>query len=102
MQPNQVTDPPSNRARFVVGSEMVSFTLSTDATLEDVAMRLRRLPASHDGPPVAIDVTIAATRAVAFGLADSLLSRLPCSNSQPCGKSPPRPTALCSLTGDQM
>ena len=102
MQPHQVTDPPSNRVRFVFGSETMSFMLSTDATLEDVAMRFRRLPASHDGPPVAIDVTIAATRAVAFGPADSLLSRLPCSNSQPCGTSLPRPTALCSLTGDRM
>jgi hypothetical protein len=50
----------SSRLRFVFGDAVVSFSLATDTTLEDVARALGELAPRCRGNPVAIDVRFAA------------------------------------------
>jgi hypothetical protein len=59
VQPIQFDSAGYRRLRFVFSDGVISLTLATDATFEDIARNLDDLAARHCGKPAAIDVTLA-------------------------------------------
>lgn len=58
MQPVPMNNAADGRLTFVFEDEVVSFRLDANATLEDIAHRLRELELQHYGDPLAIDITL--------------------------------------------
>jgi hypothetical protein len=63
MQSNQVDSAGNGRLRVVFGGTVMSFSLTADATFEDVARKLDRISIRRYGRPVAIDVTLCPSNA---------------------------------------
>ena len=64
MQPFHTPLPTEPRLRVVFGDSSVSFGLSSRTTLADVAGWVEDVARIHHSAPVAIDVTLAATRQI--------------------------------------
>jgi len=58
MQPAQRDHAGDRRLRFVFDDSVMSFSLATDATFEDVARKWGLVARRHAGTPLAIDVTL--------------------------------------------
>ncbi|MBE0531763.1 MAG: hypothetical protein IH626_13115 [Rhodospirillales bacterium] len=50
---------PDNRLRFIFNDTVVAVRLAANATFEDIARTLGKLPRQRYGDPLAIDVTLA-------------------------------------------
>lgn len=75
MQAQPGRDSGENHLRFVFDDEVVSFTISREATLGDVAGRFAHLALQHEGMPVAIDLTFGSRSQLTVRQPGALTSR---------------------------